>query len=575
MGLASVFLVTLKLVLISLRLENIALIDHLELVFNKGFTVFTGETGSGKSVLLEALNSLLANKQSFSSNKLISLEAPYSLIEGTFLISPKIISLLHKYEIDCDEDDFVITREWKLREGKYKSRSRVNGVVVNRDQILTLRNCLLDFTLQGDSFFFNNSSNQLLLLDRLGDENINKTILDVQAAWINWKKASEALINYDIEMHDMKIKLDKNKHMLEELELANLNNPHEDIHLKNEQDRLVNGVRLQEGINFILTRLNEGNIDMPSVSEHLNNCINELELITKLDLSLNKSLEQMFSLVIDMQDLINKLDAYNLSLESDPLLLDDLQNRLSLLKNLQIKYGLNIDELIQKRDFLKASILDNNIKNKYDQLLAAEKQLRQERDKKNLLLSTLRHQTSKKFESMVMKYLIQLGLQNVQFKVALNTVEATNSGIDQAEFLFSANPGYPVAPLSQIASGGEKSRVLLAIKTIFAAVDDSSTFIFDEIDSGVSGHVSSAIANLLKDLSRFRQVFCVTHQPLIAVEADHHFSVHKVVENRKTRSFIRPLNDFDEKKAELALLVGGDFSEAMNYAASLLEHKIA
>ncbi len=166
-------------------------------------------------------------------------------------------------------------------------------------------------------------------------------------------------------------------------------------------------------------------------------------------------------------------------------------------------------------------------------------------------------------------------MPNVRFKVAFETCEPNCNGIDKVDFMFSANPGLPLSPLAEIASGGEKSRVMLAIKSIFSAVDGTNLLVFDEIDSGVSGSASACIAKLLNKISRYRQVFCVTHQPLIAANADHHFSFKKIVERGKTSSNLKKLDEIEDRKLELASLAGGELMEALAYAASLLEHRAA
>ena len=204
-----------------------------------------------------------------------------------------------------------------------------------------------------------------------------------------------------------------------------------------------------------------------------------------------------------------------------------------------------------------------------------EHSLRVKRDENNQALSKLRKEVAAKLEISLMEYLRTLGLSNVRFSINLISSLPSERGSDAAQFLFSANPGEPLAPLIEVASGGEMSRFLLALKTILAEVDGSSTLLFDEIDSGVSGRVSGAIAKVLRELSIHRQVFCVTHQPLVAAAADHHFSVRKFVENGKTRSEVSPLLDLSSRQKELAELAGGDIGDANAYAASLLDMQAA
>ena len=212
---------------------------------------------------------------------------------------------------------------------------------------------------------------------------------------------------------------------------------------------------------------------------------------------------------------------------------------------------------------------------KIKELISLEKKYRIQRDTSNQELSSIRKTTALKLEDKLIKSLKELGIPNVRFKIIFQECEPTVNGIDKVNFMFSANPGFPLAPLSEIASGGEKSRVLLAIKAIFSSFDQTNLLIFDEIDSGVSGSVSSYVANLLSELSVHRQVFCVTHQPLIAAFADNHFAFKKTVIDGNTVSKLTYLKEIADRQKELATLAGGEIVEAKAYAASLLEHKAA
>ena len=197
------------------------------------------------------------------------------------------------------------------------------------------------------------------------------------------------------------------------------------------------------------------------------------------------------------------------------------------------------------------------------------------RDSINQQLSEERKKIALLLEKQLLKKLVPMGLEHVVFKIKVNPHNPSEKGSDSVQFLFSANPGQPLAPLGDIASGGEMSRFLLALKATISKKDYCPTMLFDEIDSGVSGRVSSAIANVLKDLSKFQQVFCVTHQPLVAAAADHHFSVKKIVSKGNTTSSVSNLCNLKDRQIELAELAGGDSREASNYAASLLDHHVA
>ena len=241
--------------LISLRLQNIALFGNLEIDFHKGFTAFTGQTGSGKSIFIDILDSLLVDKKTLLNNRLLKKGSSFSSIEGVFSLLPCIKSWLISQDFDLDEE-LVVTREWRLKENKYKSRFRINGVLANRDQISKLRSLLLDFTLQGDAYILNNASYQLNLLDSLGLNEIQKSIFNVKQAWKAWhdsnfklKEANEKSINYKNEFEEM-------QYIYQDLDKLELEDPDEQIKLETDQNRLSNLFRLKEGVKSLLVRLN-------------------------------------------------------------------------------------------------------------------------------------------------------------------------------------------------------------------------------------------------------------------------------------------------------------------------------
>ena len=229
--------------------------------------------------------------------------------------------------------------------------------------------------------------------------------------------------------------------------------------------------------------------------------------------------------------------------------------------------------MIDRRDGLRQRLGDGGFEADLQRLRMVEQSQRQQRDQANAALRQARSKAAIDLQASLLKLLPPMGLANVRFEVDLRSAEPADHGADAVSFLFSANPGQPLAPLVEVASGGEMSRFLLALKTTLAAVDGSSTLLFDEIDAGVSGRVSGAMADLLRSLGEQRQVFCVTHQPLVAAVADHHFRVNKEVKEGVTYSRVSRLRDTRERQQELAELAGGD--QADLYAASLLAHRSA
>lgn len=559
-----------------LRLNNIGFIDSLELSFEKGFTVFTGETGAGKSIFLDAIDLLLGGLHSSSSSRLMQDGNQSCLIEGSFKINSLVKNWLDQNNFDCLENHLSILREWKYSDNqKWKSRIKLNNQAVSRQQILKLRPYLIDFTLQGNGNQLSFLNSQTKLLDRLGSLKVEKALVDVKNSWNDWKLAFDNLEKAKVEYNDFKIHYEENKKILEELELAQIEDPLEENSLKEEEDRLVHGVRLQQSIHLIFNQIKESAQDIPSALDNISICIKELKVISELDNSLKPQLEIGLDLYANLQDLISQLEEYYLLLESEPGKLNIVQERRSFLKNLQTKYGLDLEQLILRRDSLRGALISQDLESSLEELKVNEECMKRKRDKSNQILSKLRYQAARDFETSLVQYMKLLGLSNAAFRVQITSCLPTNEGADEVVFLFSANPGQILAPLTEIASGGEISRFLLALKAIFSEIDGSSTLVFDEIDSGVSGRISSSIANVLRQLSVDRQVFCVTHQPLVAAVADHHFSISKVSKKDSTSSKVKQLKGFEERQRELAELAGGDFEEASIYAKSLLQKKAA
>tara|TARA_Y100001968_G_scaffold333553_1_gene397161 strand:+ start:4570 stop:6258 length:1689 start_codon:yes stop_codon:yes gene_type:complete len=561
--------------LTSLKFENIALFNSNELDFQKGFTVITGETGAGKSILLDSLDILLGGSQRTNASRLLLKGKNSFFIEGIFDVTKTLIYWLNKYSIEFEDNEIIVSREWKSKDNRLKSRCRVNGIYINSKQLQELRNLLIDFTSQGSNYKVEKPSQQLLLLDDLSGSNLKEAKIKTKNSWFKWIDIFNQLEEVSNKYNNLRNENQLAKEILEELKDANLNDPNEIEILKTKQDKLFHTVALKEGLEKILFILNQGTLEASSVTDQMHMCHYELKELLSKDNSLSDRYDQLLNININVKELISSLETYYYSLESDPELLNNIQTRLAHLKKLEKRFDLNLFELIKKRDELIDDISYENLKNQLLVLEEEEYKARMERDRDNVHLSTLRKKAAKTFESALMKSLTPLGLSNVKFKVDFLSVEPSITGSDLVKFLFSANPGQALLPLEQVASGGEMSRFVLALKAILSKASPSKIFIFDEIDSGVSGRISKAVANLLKTLAKRGQVVCVTHQPLVAAAADHHFSVNKFVENGLTFSKAVCLDSLLSRQKELAELAGGDDLDSKVYAASLLEQQAA
>ena len=556
--------------LTGLSLENIALIERLELTFEPGFTVLTGETGAGKSILLDALDALLGGAQGAAASRLLRRGCERGRIEASFRLTPPVLAWLAAQQLDAEDDDLLLSRDWRLLQGRLSSRHRLNGVVISRSQLLELRPLLLDLTVQGQSQQLARPGQQRRWLDRSAGEGHQGLLESARQTFTAWKAAAAALERAAAEQAAFERERLQQEQWLEDLEAAALDDPLERQRLQADQDRLAHGVRLQEGVTQLLGRLVEGAEAAPSVLDHLAACDHELQTMAGLDASVDSLRQACVAGLETLQDLARQLDRYGAALDSDPESLAGLQERMAQLKALERRHGLDLAALIARRDQLRQQLLPGGAAAALAALEQRGIAARQQRDQAHSALSVSRAAAARRLEEQLMQALRPMGLAHVRFAVQLQAAPASEEGSDAVRFLFTANPGQPLAPLAEVASGGEMSRFLLALKTCLAAADPHVTLLFDEIDSGVSGRISGAMAALLKQLATTRQVFCVTHQPLVAAAADHHFKVSKQVQDGDTRTQVSQLRDTRARQAELAELAGGDSGEAHTYAASLL-----
>ncbi len=560
--------------LIGLRLHNIALIESLELDFERGFSVFTGETGAGKSVFLFAIDSLLGGGGNSANSRLMRTGSHHSQIEGIFSIDSSVKKWLEDNFFETLDNELIVSRDWKVRDGRILSRIRLNGEIISKKDILSLRPKLIDLTQQGQSHKLTSSTEQLKLLDRFGSFAIEEALALVKQSWRTWNLIKLKFEKVKKEYEFNQSELIATQNFLEDIENANIDDPLEEKLLKEVQDRLLYGVKLQDSLGLIFSKLKETSDDFPSARDNFLEAIQELKKSVQLDASLSSQLEILFDSYSKLEEFLKSLEDYQNVLESEPDQLDSIQNRLAEINRVKSRYKLDLQGLLERRDNA-ISLLDKNSQSFLNEIAYEEKLARKELGKCNANLTKVRKKYAKDLEHTLTKYLKPLGLKNIKFEVFFNSSSPSETGEDLVEFMFSANEGEPLAPLARVASGGEMSRFLLALTSVFSEVTGSATLIFDEIDSGVSGSVSEAIAKLMKDLSLNKQVFCITHQPLVAAAGDHHFSVSKKVYDGMTVSKVHLLKDFVDRQSELVKLTGGDFEKASIYAASLLENKAA
>jgi DNA repair protein RecN (Recombination protein N) len=570
--------------LLSLRIENFALIDCLDLEFGPSLNVFTGETGAGKSIILDAIDAVLGGKV---DRRVIRTGATRAILEATFELDKTAASWLSEQEIEpIDGNLAVCSREITTSSGALRSRSRLNGILVNRPLMDQLRDRLVEITAQGQTVQLGQETLQREWLDLYGGKTLAEARSTVTSAWLAASQAKTALNSRRQSEQQRLQRLDLLEYQVRELGEAHIEDASELEHLEQESIRLSHVVELQQQSYQVYQALYQDDADSASAADLLSQAEAILNDMAVYDVNLQPILEMVSDALAQATEASRQISSYGEQLEADPQRLEEVDDRIRELKQICRKYG----------PLKEAIAYYQNIQNELNELLeggesmealelAYQAALEQLKDACGHL-TILRRETALKLETSLVAELKPLAMEKVQFQVEIAACTPTATGADQIAFCFSPNPGEPLQPLGAIASGGEMSRFLLAIKACFSQIESAGTLVFDEIDVGVSGKVASAIAKKLYQLSDKHQVLCVTHQPLVAAMADSHFRVNKqtiVAEanlqedadnpepSERTVVRVSALNSQLSRREELAQLASGrSETEAIAFAESLL-----
>lgn len=590
--------------LLALRIQNFALIDQLELEFGTGLTVLTGETGAGKSIILDAIDVALGGKV---SQRIIRTGTERALVEATFRADAALVAWLSEQEIDLlDEVDLVCSREIVVTPSNIRSRSRVNGVLVNRALMDRLRDRLVEITAQGQTVSLMAASHQRGLLDLYGGSSLLQQRDQVAAAYMTCQEAAQALERRRQSEQQRLQRLDWLEYQTQELKAANLREADELEQLEQERQRLSHVVDLQQQSYQAYQALYQ-NESGTAAADLLGDAETTLNDMVRFDSQLQPLLDMVSAALAQVVEASHQINAYGDGLESDPERLLSVEERIQALKQICRKYGPTLTEAIAHYEKLQAELAELSGEGQsLDELEKTYNQCQEELTNLCHQLTHFRQKAAEELEKRLVEELKPLAMKKVQFQVKIAPISPTAAGADQVAFYFSPNPGEPLQPLSATASGGEMSRFLLALKACFSMTNDAwRTLIFDEIDVGVSGRVAQSIAEKLHHLSQRHQVLCVTHQPLIAAMADRHFRVDKQVidqplshslkqsvspkrnsqampelddpllsdelTDRRTVVRVSLLDTHGTRREEIAQLAGGHSAhEAMTFAESLL-----
>ncbi len=542
-----------------LVIKNVALIDCAEINFIKGLNVLSGETGAGKSVIIEALNFVLGAK---ADKTLIRNGTDECLVRAEFNVSknPFVKMVFDELEIEYD-DTLIIIRKFNI-DGK--SVIKVNGESVTASMLKRITTNLVDVHGQSEHFFLLKSSNQLKLLDKIGGDEVVKIKSELSAEYTNYKKIKSELVSLGGDESSRLTKLDILNYQIQEIEKAELKNDEEEqlIEIRNQLNN-------QEKIALSLNCIKSSIEDEGGVVDILSNAIRSLSSISNFSSDYAQLYDKLSSIYAEIADSSETASSLLDGLEYPEYNLDQIEDRLDLIKSLKKKYGNDTDEILAFLDRAKEE------KDKLENFnIIAEKLLGQKHDQEQILydkykiLSNLRRDIAKEFSNNVIKELYELGMKKADFSVSFNKFPSFEdcqfngaNGVDEIEFQFSANLGEPLKPLSAVISGGEMSRFMLSIKAQTAKYNDISTFIFDEIDAGISGFVAKVVAEKFAKISKDVQIIAITHLPQISSMADNNLLIEKHEEGEKTLTYVHQLDE-KQKVDEIIRLTGGNSSSS-------------
>lgn len=551
--------------LTSLLLNNVALIKKQSVDFKSGFNCILGQSGAGKSILIDALSFLLGAK---ADKNLIRSGETQLRVDGVFNdLSSDVISFLNEQEIDV-EDELIISRTLN-NEGK--GSVKINGFPATAKMLKDLAVLLADFCGQHDSVGLLNTNNHLSLLDKFGGEDIENLKTQVAEVYDEYKeieKKLSALGGYESDRERTK---DILNFQIKEIENANLQLC-EDDEIKERLQFIQASENIYDKVGETLLKLDEQRDNVSTLLHEAKNLLAGLSEFKDID----ECRERIENCYYEVKDVVDTLETVKQNTEFDPKELEMLDARLDLIKGLTKKYGGSVENVLEYLDKCKNQL--EELENSQFLIEKLEKEKSLIYDKFYALcekLSGARKSAAKQLESKLVEQLEDLEMKGARFDIDFEQVTLSKNGFDSVKFRFSANKGQELKDLHKTASGGELSRLLLAFKNVMLGQEKVQTIVFDEIDSGISGHTAGRLAEKLANISKFTQVICITHTPVVASKADEFLLVEKNVVDNNTISTVTSLTD-EQKIIELARLIDGALEvsqTAIEHAKKLLSEK--
>lgn len=537
-----------------LTIDNLAIIKHLSLDFSDQMTVLTGETGAGKSIIIDAVGLLAGGR---GSQEFIRRGADKLSLQGQFAIpeDPAFDTLLDSLGIDHEDGILIISREI-YRRGR--NVIRVNGQLINTATLRQIGSRLVDIQGQNEHQLLLQPEMHLGMLDQFAQKDIHQLLEQYREQYADYTKLKAAVSKKQNNEQQWAQRLDMLRYQVKEIADANLK-PDEEGKLTSERDRLERFQQINNALQQAVATFNGG--DQTAVLDQIATVMNSINEIAEFDDaydSLSKSLNDAY---YALQDVATEASQQLDMLEFDDNRLEQIDQRLTTIGDLEHKYGDTVKDVLEYYQKIKQELdsmeeaADSN-SDLEERLTAAEEQLTTTGQK----LSQLRQHAAHRLTKLVHQQLKELYMDKAVFEVHFanqSHEHFTPTGIDEVEFYIQTNPGETMGPLAKIASGGELSRVMLALKTIFVQNEGVTSIIFDEVDTGVSGRVAQAIADRIKVIANNSQVLCITHLPQVAAVAQHHFLIQKHVKNDRTTTMVTPLKN-DQRVNELARMLSGE-----------------
>jgi DNA repair protein RecN (Recombination protein N) len=543
-----------------LRIKNLALIDDLSIELERGLNVLTGETGAGKSIIIDAVSLLIGDR---ADKSLIQTGRESALVEGLFYNEKceRLNAILIDSGITPEDDNSILLMRQITQSGR--NVCRINGNTATLAMLKETARYLLDIHGQHEHQSLLTSEQHIRLLDSLGHAPVLKLKQEVSLAYRRFKSVKDEIYKLRKHENDDIVLKDVLRYKIDEIKKANLK-PGELEELAKERLILQNAGKITDALHGSYSLLFSGTSQQTSCHDQIAKAINLIKQVAHFDKSYEVLLGDLDNVYYQLQEISSLIRSYKDSSFAQPDRLDEVESRIALIQSLKRKYASTVEGILEYKEKMESQLSGlEGREEKLSELEERRKELFDELSELCLRLTEKRSTIAKEFREQLLQQLAELGMNKSDFQVAFSLGEASESeddtftedGMDKVEFMISTNPGEPLKPLVKIVSGGEISRIMLALKTILAKTDDIPVLIFDEADVGISGRIAQTVAEKMDEVSKYHQVICVTHLPQIAAMADAHFRVKKEFSNNRTMTLVQQLTE-DQRREEIAKMIG-------------------